>query len=436
MYALELLISFVFFTANLFLILKKKEGYLPLLIINNVLIDIIIGFLSPGEANHAKTLALTRAAINVIFIVNYSRFVNYGNMKKGKVFVFFALTLVVLGGLNSTNMFKTYSSILKVVITAFMFGIAYVYTLKGNHIFHIFKAFFVSILLLDGNFIISNLFKIGRTSYSQTVEFYSGGIHIGALNTLAILLLTVWFIGFFKLKTKKIMYVGAFLLMIFLVLSFKRLPILLVILGSIILLLSDSNKAKSFKYIIGLSALLALSFPFFKSTLMKQFESRKNYIQVDKFESESRVLELSFYLNELKEAKNPIKLIFGYELFNSVGNYANGFFGKREVHTDHGKLLYGGGLLGWSLYMLTFWFLFKVFLKNRKMIKKMKSIENITFLKKINVLFFVILMCLFISTFSEGLLAVTYKTISLIMLGAIAGYIKNNYLNVRNSRYH
>lgn len=431
MIVVEIFISIIFLIFNFLLILKKKINYIPILIINNVLIDIVIGFLSPGEANTAKILAITRAVINIIAILYITKFLNYRNLKYGKIFIVFSIVLVFIG-FNSTLPFKSYPSILKIIIIGFMFGIGYTYMLKTENILGIFKAFFISIILLDFNFIICNIFKIGQTSYSSVVSFYSGGIHIGALNTLAILILSTWFINYFKIKKKKMYYLASFLLTLFLFISFKRLPILLTLLGSIILLFFNESKLKSFKSIVVLSLLILASLPFTLDLFLSQFESRRDYIQVDKFEEESRVQELLFYINEFNTDMSTKRIFFGKELFNSVGNYAGGYFGSREAHTDHGKLLYGGGVVSWLLYMLGFFVLTRYFFKNKKLNKKIK--KNIKFLKRLNILFAVITLSLFLSTFSEGLLAVTYRTISLLMLGSIAGYIKINYLHVRNSR--
>lgn len=423
MIVVEILVSIFFLSYNILLITKKKINYIPIIIINNILIDVVIGFISPGESNSAKILALTRALINIIAIISISRLVNFKNLNYGKIFILFPFILLFIG-LNTSMPEKTYSSVLKVLMTGFMFGLGYIYVIKTNNIQKIFKAFFISIIILDFNFIISNIFKIGQTSYSKTVAFYSGGIHIGALNTLAILLLSIWFINYFKISKKKMYYVAAFLLFIFLLISLKRSPILLTILGSLILLLFNNSKLKSMNSIITLFLLMILSFPLYKDIIFKQFESRKDYIQIDNLEKESRFLELNFYIDELKAGMATSKLLLGHELFNSVGNYASGYFGKREAHTDHGKLLYGGGFIAWSLYIITFYVLFKYFFKNRKYNKVIS--KNTKFLKRINVLFIVITISLLLSTFSEGLLAVTFKTVSLIMLGSIAGYIKKN----------
>ena len=342
MIVVEIFISIIFLIFNFLLILKKKINYIPILIINNVLIDIVIGFLSPGEANTAKILAITRAVINIIAILYITKFLNYRNLKYGKIFIVFSIVLVFIG-FNSTLPFKSYPSILKIIIIGFMFGIGYTYMLKTENILGIFKAFFISIILLDFNFIICNIFKIGQTSYSSVVSFYSGGIHIGALNTLAILILSTWFINYFKIKKKKMYYLASFLLTLFLFISFKRLPILLTLLGSIILLFFNESKLKSFKSIVVLSLLILASLPFTLDLFLSQFESRRDYIQVDKFEEESRVQELLFYINEFNTDMSTKRIFFGKELFNSVGNYAGGYFGSREAHTDHGKLLYGGG---------------------------------------------------------------------------------------------
>lgn len=424
MILVEIITSLLFIVLNLYLLKVKKINYVPFFIINNVLMDVVMGFLSPGEVNTAQILSMTRAFINIIAIVVVSYNLNFKNLNYGKVFYFFIIVLVFTA-LNSSDYVRSYSNVLKIIIYSFMFGIGYAYIKRTLHIEKIFRAVFISMIILNVNFFLANLFKIGRTSYSDSIDFYAAGIHIGALNTLIFILLSSWFINYFNIKFKRILYFLSFVLFIFMLISLKRSPIFLTVFGFVFLLFFSSNLKSSIKNIVLISILTISLYPIYGELLENQFMNRKDYISVSSFENESRYQELIYFFDESSSARYSLKkLFFGSELFNSAGNYANGIFGLRELHTDHAKLLYGAGYFGFFIYMYTFFILFKYFFINKRLIKISKV--NINFIKNLNLYFFVIVFSLFFVSFSEGLLAVTFKALALLLLGSFSGFINSN----------
>jgi hypothetical protein len=66
---------------------------------------------------------------------------------------------------------------------------------------------------------------------------------------------------------------------------------------------------------------------------------------------EKRFIEYSLLYDDMfvYEAYSPW---FGFELFNSAGNYGKGFLDDRSLHGDIPNLLHSSGLVGVTLYLL------------------------------------------------------------------------------------
>lgn len=419
---MDLLVATILLIINIYYIFKLKRGYVFYVIIVNILYDVLIGLISPGESNVSNYIAYSRALVNILYISYYSYLVNFKNLKIGKFFVVFAIYLFVVG-LFSSNFLTTISSVSKVLITVFYFGIGYVEIMNRGNISKMYKGIYISSIIVILNFLVANLFKIGQTSYSSYVSFYAGGFHVGALNTLAIFFIVL----FSNIQQKRIdiktTYIIAATILIFTfeLISMKRVPIAASLVGLVLITFKNEKWLNSLKYLFIFAIIMLISLPIYKDLLIGQFEARNNQMKIETLESESRYLELKFIYQDILQSTSVNKALFGEELFNSIGKYAQGYFGPRDIHTDHGKLLHGAGLIGLILYLMTFAYLFLKYYR----ISKKERLEN----KDLMNVYLAILIVMFMMTFSEGLLAVSYKTSSLMILGSILGYLsRQKYL--------
>lgn len=406
---LEVIIMLGFVILAIITVAKYQVHSFPYLILFNVGMDIAIGLVSPGEANNTVLLGLLRLIICLPWILFILMKLGVLVLRYSVPFIVFIIVLFITG-LNSSEFFTTYSKVFKILLYALIFPCSLVYYKRYAK-----ESFFlyivdVSILMYNLNFFIANIFKIGSSSYSEGL-FFAGGIHIGALNTLPLFLLSysIKDIGNYNRGSLKIL--NALCLLIFLILSAKRTPIFMVGIGLILYFLA-STPIKRLKLLIASILFASLSMLIVGQRVVEQFESRGNYIKAENIQEESRFLELVFFLDEFRHDFTMKRKLFGDELFNSPGNYAGGFFGPRELHTDHGKLLYGGGVVSWSLYVLTFVYIFWL-------LKRSKANGYMPYV-------FSVFLSLCLATLAEGILAVSFKSTGYYILGMGAGIFKRD----------
>lgn len=118
-----------------------------------------------------------------------------------------------------------------------------------------------------------------------------------------------------------------------------------------------------FKRLLPLSVLIIVGslWVYQSATFQKRLEARSNKFSAESIEQESRFLEIYVIQEEVLSFRDVSRSLFGTELFNSSGNYADGKFRDRMIHVDYFIWLHGGGVIGLLLYLLYLFSLPRVF---------------------------------------------------------------------------
>src|SRR6185503_2901979 len=102
------------------------------------------------------------------------------------------------------------------------------------------------------------------------------------------------------------------------------------------------------------SLVLAIGYLIYNNTdFMQEFKDRVELRKLDERElaEEKRFIEYSLLYDDMfvYHAYSPW---FGYELFNSAGNYGKGVLADRSLHGDIPNLLHSSGIIGVFLYLI------------------------------------------------------------------------------------
>lgn len=373
--------------------------YLPL----NLLFDISTATL--WESNTAS--ASIRGVLFLLIL--FSAWFKEPSHKIYSPFIFYSLYIILMIPFAS-NFMESLRLSSKVLTIIWTFPIFYIYSHLFTEKIIIRNIFLLSIIILI-NYVISTIYGIGGSAYTESTDFLVGSLSDSWLTYTFILFLYIIILKTknIKLSTKIVFLVFFSLLVVQLILGLKRTAIIVFFMGIIIYLFLEKLSFKSI--FIYISGFLFITF------LLSQFSDvldDRMYARGDRFqgsykdiiETEYRYLETIYVWEETLSFENISKSLFGLEAFNSSGNYGtNHIFGDRPLHIDYNLIVNTTGLFGLIFYFYIFYYIYQRY-KERKSFLDYKYRE----------LFLVIIITQFFASIGGQMLAITYGSIKFIFL--------------------
>jgi hypothetical protein len=188
--------------------------------------------------------------------------------------------------------------------------------------------------------------------YNITSGVMFGNLWAAAFNTMPLALFVVFMYG---VNEKKPMHlIISVITFFFIMLTLRRTVIVLSLLGILITLMTlmTREKAKSL-FIVG-GVIAVIGFCVYNYTdFFAEFKERIELRKLDERDlaEEKRFFEYGLLYDDMfvYHAYSPW---FGYELFNSAGNYGKGVLAERSLHGDIPNIWHSSGLIGVMLYLL------------------------------------------------------------------------------------
>jgi hypothetical protein len=284
---------------------------------------------------------------------------------------------------------------------------------------HIIKSLYFVLVILIINYIVSQVYKIGVSTYHED-SFYQGGASVTAPIIIAAILL-VFFNSYNTKRLPYSRYINLFIVSasVFIILiSLKRGAILGFLAGVLIYILVSSKKAGT-ALRLGLIALSLFIFSNeYSDTLQKRIDARST--ERNEIQNENRYKETFFVIEELSNS-NLYQITFGTEAFNSKSVMKKYFGRERQLHVDYNILLHGTGVLGLIFYL----YLFYMYVKMAWSIKRSSKSFNDPVYKNLigeNYSLIVSLITLsMVMSISGGLQFASYRVILLFIIGFFLG---------------
>lgn len=353
------------------------------------------------------------------FFLTYAFFIHlkYIRIKKFMVPMYLFYIYIFILVLLSSDILYSSRTFIKSLFPILFFSISFfrIKNLKDLNIMN--NKIILIMILFIFNFFIVNLFNIGHRVYGE--EMYYGSLRTEGTNAIAYSLIIIPLI--IQLKKKRFSYyiligVTAYIIVL---LNMKRISILAPLVGISIFILTLKKRRLFLRIITGTIILLIIFYPLYESYLKNQVISRfaslsYSYKQEPRYQATILVFSDIFSFHSIKES------IFGKEMFNSPGNYADGRFGNRQLHTDYNQLIHGSGILGILLYLFYNLIILKYYLKIKK---KILFKDNMYFL--LNATFYSIFFLSFFISFSGSLGGVVFNSIRYIYMGSIISIMSN-----------
>lgn len=351
-------------------------------------------------------------------------------IKLFNLILFFLLYLTILVAFSS-NIYYSLSNLAATYIWVLILPISFltINTLSK------FKKLINSIAFIGILYILNIVFStslgiIGK-SYSREI-FEVGNVFTEGLNSMAYLVVASPLIIYLNPKYRKWIILLAIIIFILVFVQLKRISIIAIIVGIMIHLIYSRNRVNIFFGLVSSLFLILVIYPLFESTLNKQLVARERRLTTQNIEEEGRYQETFIVLNETILQSNPFLFFFGKEIFNSPGNYANGKYGKRQIHNDYNVVLHGSGIIGLLLFVCWPIPLF-IFYKKIKRISKYEF-EDKKLFDYISVTFLIFIIIGYVISISGGINAILFNSVRVAIIGASLRIFYEHYLIFKKNK--
>ena len=266
------------------------------------------------------------------------------------------------------------------------------------------------------NIIVSTVFGITGKSYSREI-FQVGNLFTEGLNSMAYVLVATPLIIHFRPKNKRLIFILAIIIFVLVFVQLKRISILAVLTGLMIQIIYSKNRISLVFGLVASALIMLVAFPIYESILSVQYKVRERRLTTVNIEEEGRYQETFHAFNETIFSNDLKLFLFGKEVFNSPGNYANGKFGPRMIHNDYNMILHGSGVIGLLLF-ITWPIPLYVFYRKMKILAK-PSFEDKRLFDIMTVLFLNLLIMGYLISLSGGINAILFNSIRVALMGGI-----------------
>ncbi len=387
--------------------------FIYVILIFNILVDVFSLFFDKGGIS-AIVRALTIYSFVIYIIINYYR--------KNSVcsYIYFYIIYSFLLVFFSSSFYISFRVYLQICASLLMYPLGFYLIKTIVHLKKLTKPIIIIMVIMIINAIICSVSGIGG-SYGNEQILAAGSLSGHSFNSsVYVLLLLPLLMGFTNNIQKNAIYmILGLVLFVMLVLNLTRIAILAVLAGFLIEIFFWPRKRKILLPLFIIGIILVIVYYNYANIIHDQINIRAERFTAVSYKTEMRYLETVSIWKGLLSFENPLNSFFGTEFMNSVGNYADGSFGPRQIHIDYNLIAHGSGLFGLTIYLLIYYKAFVFYKKNNKFLPPYYTYQ---ILKPI---YLALLIVPLILSISGQMYAITFRSFSFLFLGAIAGIINN-----------
>ena len=379
----------------------------------NILLDMAL-IIFPELKSQMGILRTSFLLLIILFFL-----INYGIEKtRYNIALLFYLLLLLIACLQTTDLRESLiDGFLKVSLSLFMIPIGIKLGKTKN--VRITKSLYWVIFILIINYVFSQIYKIGVSTYHED-SFYQGGASVTAPIIIGSILLV--FLNAFN--TKRLVYgkllniilisIAVFIILI----SMKRGAILGFFVGTLIYLIVSPKKSGTLLRLVVVGFTLFIFSNQFSDTLQQRFEARST--EKNEIQNENRYKETFYVIEELSNS-DFFSVLFGNEAFNS-SKVMKKYFGRgRMLHVDYNILLHGTGIVGLIFYLYLFYMFYRISLSIKKGAKRMSDSRYMNLVSENHALIVGLISLSLVMSISGGIQFVSYRVILLFIFGFYIG---------------
>ena len=403
------IIAFIASVVYLFYCMIKglKLDVIGMFIVFNVITALSIQHFPEG-ATHTGFFRIPLAILVVVYFLLHGLY-----FKRFSIIIITSLYFILLSFVNTSNILVSVRTASGLIVSLFMFPIAFKYINTNEGFLHVIKYLTFSVVLIIMHYAWANIYGIGRSPYLQDF-FFTGGASIGPVSVLVFFLLIMPLVGTLKGKFDIKYIILTLASLIIILLLFRRGAVFGLALGFLTYTLITIRQKKTY-IIASISAvLLIIVFAFFGNEIKQVYEARDNEAFIEG--TAGRAMEVEWVMDSFKD-KGFISLVGGIEAFNSGGYFHRERNISRSLHTDYMVLLHGTGIIG-VILMIGVYFLF---------FRKFKKTDITVFSTYYSILFASLIM-----SYSGLFLGITSYSLMMILLGGLNRISYNPLIDLQN----
>ncbi|MCL6259683.1 hypothetical protein M3O96_11315 [Aquiflexum sp. TKW24L] len=404
------------------------------LILINVVIDIFAFWSEPGGLTAILRVIILYAAFFYFLLIKKLKF-------EKNIYVVIFSFYVLLQLFIAVDLDYSLKISIQIITCLLMFFVGYALIKNEFDFYYYLKQFFWIYVVIIVNTIGSNIFKIGLDDYTQSTDYVVGGLNdLWNIYTYSLIILPLLIL--YKIQKKWLLYICGFLVLIFLMVSLKRIAILGVIFSSVIFVYFLGIRARMIKKLFYLMLILLLTSPLYSKLLINRIEIRaeQGRFQKDFYQDEGRYLEVTYLLDKFKGFENPLEVFFGLRAFDSRGVVGDDL---RQFHVDYTLVAFTLGFFGLILYLLIH---IKILIQLRDIFKNLVR-NHYLFLKyKTHIISgFVLLFSSMLTSIGGQMYHVSFRVLIFMTLGGIIKFLlielkshhlkKHAYFNSLQSKF-
>ena len=434
-------IFFVFFP---FIIKSKKENFVDYFILFCLFFDLVNVFVQPENISFVFSQDLI-----VLIYTFYYFFSYYSSISKITRNVFYFTILFIMINLFFPLLYgdsfkSSFINTTQIVTSFSILPIAFHHYATKGDIINLIKKVWTFILILIIGILFFTLFQIDSNYVTASGDLFSsvaseGGLLYfgnfdirGGFTYISFLVLLFPLFYILKIKRQFKIYIALSFLILLMILSFKRMAIVIVFIGIIIWFFSGYlGTSKKIKIVFTSTVLVFLSFIIFeldqKITERINVRGGNSTIGTEAMKSDIRFFEFFYiYVNSNFSQKflgsnSTNKIIFS----NDFNNYIDW-----TVHNQYAKLLLKIGSIGIISYFIVLLYLFKYTRMYYNII--LSNNLHLPYNSALWLTFISLLIAFIIAGMVGGLDKVTIRGVNFTFLGAIAGHFYKNVIFLKN----
>lgn len=393
------------------------------LLLSVPLINMGFDFFLTGSGNRSLMVLLQYLILGTVIAFN---FLVRKKIEFIDIVIYCFLIYLFISIQFSSDFFTSLNYFIKVAITYMMFTISY----KVIDDIPKFKGFLKVNFVLMGIFLgyisISNYLGIGESFYGDDDELttgYLGGMRLYQIILPLYLLPLLKYLNWNKNTKRIVLFIALITFIALPVISLRRTPTIAWLLGALFFFLFVKQRTKYFLWGTVAAAILLVFTITFSDLLIQRFAVRQNkferVLSINEITSkEDRFREYGAVINQIEG--DIITMFFGTkELFNTRNNYGPGFYYNRRLHVDFTSLLFGGGVIGLTLY-------FFIIFMQYKNISHYSNLRKFGFYSKVYAIGMLLIPISLFIALTGGIESISYRSMLFIMLGAVYGVLKNS----------
>ena len=290
----------------------------------------------------------------------------------------FSLWIVIMGAVT----WMRYDFFPDKVLKVFLGSVAFAYGLFFINSFQRFvemnRVYMVSIIIILITIVIANLTGVSYKLYADTGFSFGGqGVNIAKNLTVFVLPFPIYLILTRKKGQGLVLRILYLVCLVLIILSLKRGAMLGLLLGMSAYFMTSGRRGKFMRNSLIVFGVLFLTYPLYEPVLLQTFAARQENFSLEEkdIESEGRFTEYKMTWQDIKQ-KSILRVLTG-EGVQSEGRY----FGiPRLHHTDLFSILFGAGLTGLVLYIMTYYGafreagFFRVIEKEKPAVREMRAV--------------------------------------------------------------